>query len=166
MAPNLKNLALLTDSLSPEIDVLRTKLVLPSVSQKPVAPKHQECESYWDWPTEEPAESVLSLERIESNLIQSAASLAVSNNSACAESDAYWAESTACGPQHHAPPAHEEEIPATYWDEQVHEVDATREQYWDMTCETMTESDPYWSWSHDTPSAAVQEADAYWREAQ
>jgi len=164
MAPNLKILSLLTDNLSSEIDAFHTKFALPSATpsyqRQQQAKKAEESASYWDWPTEVPAEQTLSLEHIESNLIQSAAALSETSSSSStnAESDDYWNEA----PQQRC--GSEQDIPANYWDEAVHDSDDNSDNYWNMpTADTLTESDQYWSWSHDASSSSTQQdSDAYW----
>ena len=175
MAPNRKNVALLVDNLSTEMSAFRSKAhaFLPVQQQAPakrVISQPEEVANYWDWETPEPAETVLSLERMEANLIQAGASMADSSSSMTnPESDAYWAEEQSVTLPHHmeaATPASPVDVtaeqPANYWDEACYESTASKsanDQYWDMSARNApTQADSYWSWSHDEPSSS----DDYW----
>mmetsp|Transcript_19884 Transcript_19884/g.25609 ORF Transcript_19884/g.25609 Transcript_19884/m.25609 type:complete len:169 (+) Transcript_19884:188-694(+) len=166
MAPNLKKVTLLCDSLSSEIDAFRAKAdafipLQPAVKQQiSVSQQHaEENASYWDWDSEELCGTALSLERIESNLLKAAAVLSLkAPTTSTADSDDYWAE------EQNAQHDEDNEVveaaqPTSYWDEACHESNnqSTCDKYWEMPSDIVTREDQYWSWSHQQ-----SQSDSYW----
>jgi hypothetical protein len=173
MAPNLKHITLLSDSL-PNLEVIRPKEALNQQSQTQKA-KTVIIENYWEWTSEAvPTTDIFSADHIEANLVKdldSSPNTVVTLQNA-SDSDNYWAEQVQdvkveSQPQH----AQAESVSVlvfpvdfnNYWGWSNEQTQS--DNYWDTTAEVRqvvhngTVSNVYWQWSH-----AATENDDYWSE--
>jgi hypothetical protein len=174
MAPNLKHITLLSDSLL-NLEVIRPKEALNQQSQTQKS-KTVISENYWEWTSEEPAltTDIFSADHIEANLVKdldSKPNTVVTLQNA-SESDNYWAEQVEdvkveSQPQHaQAEPVSVPVSPVdsnNYWGWSNEQTES--DNYWDTTeaiqvLRNQAVSNVYWQWSN-----AATENDAYWSEA-
>ena len=169
MAPNLRHVTLLSDSLTDISALVRTK-VAPVQQLQPDA-------SYWDWQADVPAapaaddavEDLFSAEHLQANLIQAAretssSTTTVSPSVLVAAHDAYWAEASDNLPAISQPKRvalhtqEEVEESAAYWAEANHAA-VPSDAYW-VEAGSSTASVPPGYW--DEANHAHSCADAYW----
>jgi hypothetical protein len=173
MAPNLKHITLLSDSLL-NLEVIRPKEALNQQSQTKKA-KAVISENYWEWTSEAvPSAELFSADHMEANLVKdldSKPSTVVTLQNA-SDSDNYWAEQVEdmeveSQPQHTQ--AESVSVPVSpvdsnhYWGWSNEQTES--DNYWDTNPEVrqvernQAVSNVYWQWSH-----AANENDAYWSE--
>ena len=130
MAPNLKHLTVLSQSLS-DLKVIRPKDSVFQPQQPSV-----DSDSYWEWPAEKPID-LFSASHIESNLIQQASESKTNDEEEPSKtlefSDEYWAE-------------RDQDDDAAQVSSPQHEpkVEIDSDTYW-STSHAKTESDNYWT---------------------
>ena len=182
MAPNLRQLTLLSDSLADVSALVRAKMA-PAQSQQQ---QEQPSASYWDWPADQvdtPAD-LFSAEHLQANLEAAAATSNTASSPLHAEHDDYWAESATEMPSSRALHTQQPDDSDAYWAEESHAAtnadaywaednsSAVRESnpsYWDEATYTTTRSDAYWQEGANDSSDYWQDAsheptaaDAYW----
>jgi hypothetical protein len=172
MAPNLKHITLLSDSLL-NLEVIRPKEALNQRSQTQEA-KTVISQNYWEWTSEAAPTDLFSADHIEANLVKdldSKPDTVVSLQNA-SDSNDYWAEQVEdvkveSQPQHVE--AESVSVPVSpadsnnYWGWSNAQTES--DNYWDTTAEvrqvarSQAVSNVYWQWSH-----ATTENDDYWSE--
>ena len=172
MAPNLKHITLLSDSLL-NLEVIRPKESLNQQNQTQKS-KAVISENYWEWTSEDvPSTDLFSADHMEANLVKdldSNPSTVVTLQNA-SDSDNYWAEQVEdmeveSQPQHVQ--AESESVSVSvdanhYWGWSNEQTQS--DNYWDTAAEVrhvernQAVSNVYWQWSH-----AATENDDYWGE--
>jgi hypothetical protein len=177
MAPNLKRITLLSESLD-ILQVIRPKDALIQQTQTKQA-EAEASANYWEWTADcESKVDLFSAAHIEANLVK-AASITKSSSTVTlnnGDSTDYWAEQchqdeqimqVKSQPQHviEAAAPISREAAANYW-EWSHEK-AAADEYWNGSemkparhGQAETDSNTYWQWSHATSAS-----DVYWNEA-
>jgi hypothetical protein len=173
MAPNLKHITLLSDSLL-NLDVIRPKEALNQQSQTQKS-KTVISENYWEWTSEEPVvtSDLFSADHIEANLVKDLDSKAITVVTLrnASDSDNYWAEQDKdVESQIRRAQAESVSVPVSpvdsnnYWGWSNEQTES--DSYWDTTeaiiqvVRNQAVSNAYWQWSN-----AATESDAYWSEA-
>jgi hypothetical protein len=171
MAPNLKHITLLSDSLL-NLEIIRPKEALNQQSQTQKS-KAVISENYWEWTSSE-EEAVLttdlfSADHMEANLVKDLDSKpnSVVTLQNASDSNDYWAEQVEDMEVESQPQdAQAESSPVDsniYWGWSNEQTES--DNYWDITPEVRqvernrAVSNMYWQWLH-----AATENDAYWGE--
>ena len=176
MAPNLKQLTFLSDSLADIGHLVRSKVPAAAPAPQPLA-------SYWDWPTEDEAcvADLFSADHVQANLMQESSSKVSSSSSGLvAEHDDYWAEESSVAQPLHQQQQQQAIVSADYWNEASHDACCAADaywnervrpthyhgpsaaQYWNEATHGRTAADDYWN---DNTAAAAQPMMYYWQEA-
>lgn len=193
MAPNLRNVSLLTDeSLADVGSFLRNKIPVAATSTTTTTTTTDSA-SYWDWPTADIADEapvdLFSANHLEANLVKDAAAASVSakaeaSSKTIAAHDAYWSMEQSCEPEPAMKaPLHTATTVAdndAYWAEATHAPTSSDEYWAEASCSSASPKTPvpanYWDeadyrrhhvdeYWNNSPNTQTNDVSSYWQEA-